>query len=135
MRLLTFTCPLCGAPRQRFPVRSAWARQAKSACRGCGIVVRSNPRLGMYSLYLLYTQIIAVLAALPSIWAYVTGEWVWLAVIWLVVLVLCGLPGAIRHARSPIVRAELDPNRSYACRPGRVADDDAAEANHDGSTP
>lgn len=135
MRLLTFTCPLCGEPGQRFPVRSAWARQAKSPGRGCGVVVRSDPRLGMYSLYVLYTQIIAVLAALPLIWAYVTGEWVWLAVILLVILVLCGFPGAIRHARSPIVRAGPDPNRSYVRRPGRLPDDPTAQFTPGSSSP
>ncbi len=82
MRLLTFTCPLCGAAGQRFPLLSASRRQAKTACRGCGVMLRSDPRLGLHTLYLLYTQIIVLLAALPMIWAYALGRWFWLAVIW-----------------------------------------------------
>lgn len=118
MRLLTFTCPLCGAAGQRFPLLSASRRQAKTACRECGVVLRSDPRLGLHTFYLLYTQIIVLLAALPMIWAYALGRWFWLAVIGVVVLVLSWLPGVIRHARSPIVLACRDPDYSYARRPG-----------------
>ncbi len=117
MRLLTFTCPLCGAAGQRFPRRSAWKRQARVACRGCGVVLRSDPRLGLHTLYLLYTQVIVMLAALPMIWAYASGRWLWLAAIWAVVFALSWFPGVIRHARSPIVRAWRDPDYSYARRP------------------
>ncbi|WP_414492637.1 hypothetical protein [Stenotrophomonas maltophilia] len=135
MRLLTFTCPLCGAHGQRFPLRSAGKRHAQTYCRGCNVVLRSDPRLGMHSLYLLYTQVIIVLASLPLIGAYVTGEWAWLGMIWLVVLVLCWFPGTIRHARSRIVRAALDPNRSYARRPAVSTTNAAsvpAQARHAG---
>lgn len=117
MRLLTFTCPLCGAAGQRFPRRSAWKRQARVACRGCGVVLRSDPRLGLHTLYLLYTQVIVTLAALPMIWAYASSRWLWLAAIWAVVFALSWFPGVIRHARSPIVRAWRDPDYSYARRP------------------
>ncbi|WP_286070260.1 hypothetical protein [Stenotrophomonas sp. 57] len=110
MRLMTFTCPLCAAAGQRFPLHSAGKRQARTACRGCGVVLRSDPRLGMHTLYLLYAQFIATLAVFPLIWASTLGRWFWLAA------VLCWLPGMIRHARSRICRATPDPNRSYARR-------------------
>ena len=54
----------------------AGKRQARTACRGCGVVLRSDPRLGMHSLYLLYTQFIAMLAVFPMIWAYTPGSMV-----------------------------------------------------------
>ncbi len=116
MQWMTFSCPLCGAAGQRFPLRSAGKRQARTACRGCGVVLRSDPRLGMHSLYLLYTQFIAMLAGFPMIWAYTLGRWFWLTAIWALVSALCWLPGMIRHARSRICRATPDPNRSYARR-------------------
>lgn len=120
MRLMTFTCPLCAAAGQRFPLHSAGKRQARTACRGCGVVLRSDPRLGMHTFYLLYTQFIAMLAVFPVIWTYTLGRWFWLAAIWALLSVLCWLPGMIRHARSPIVRATPDPNRSYARRMPQV---------------
>ncbi|EMR4106662.1 MULTISPECIES: hypothetical protein [Stenotrophomonas] len=135
MRLLTFTCPLCGAAGQRFPLLSASRRQAKTACRGCGVVLRSDPRLGLYTLYLLYTQIIVMLAALPMIWAYASGRWFWLAAIWAVVLMLSWVPGAIRHARSPIVRAWRDPDYSYARRPGATTTRAAANPGQGSDVP
>jgi len=70
----------------------------------------------MHTFYLLYTQFIAMLAVFPVIWAYTLGRWFWLAAILALLSVLCWLPGMIRHARSPIVRATPDPNRSYARR-------------------
>lgn len=108
MRLMTFICPLCGASGQRFPLRFAGRRQAKMSCRRCRVELRSDPRLGTYTLYLLYTQVVILVAALPLIGASVAGEWVRLGTICLVVLVLCWFPGVIRHARSPIVRACRD---------------------------
>ena len=117
MRLFTFTCPLCGAQRQRFPMRTACKRRAQVSCRECGIDVRSDPPLGTYLLYVLYAEVITLLASLALVVAYVTSQWAWLGAIWLVAIVLCWFPGAIRHARSPIVRAMPDPNRSYARRP------------------
>ena len=87
-----------------------------TACVGCGVLLRSDPRLGMHTLHLLYTQLIATLAVFPVIWAYTLGRWFWLAAIWALVPVLCWLPGMIRHARSRICRATRDPNRSYARR-------------------
>ncbi|WP_439449232.1 hypothetical protein [Stenotrophomonas sp. ATs4] len=135
MRLLTFTCPFCGAAGQRFPLRSASTRQAKTPCRGCGVVLRSDPRLGLHTLYLLYTQIIVLLAALPMIWAYALGRWFWLAVIWAVVLALCWFPGVIRHARSPIMRDCRDPDYSYARRPGASTTRAAANAGQGSDVP
>ncbi|MEX7642474.1 hypothetical protein [Stenotrophomonas maltophilia] len=135
MRLLTFTCPLCGAAGQRFPLLSASRRQAKTACRGCGVMLRSDPRLGLHTLYLLHTQIIVLLAALPMIWAYALGRWFWLAVIWAVVLALCWFPGVIRHARSPIMRACRDPDYSYARRPGASTTRAAANAGQGSDVP
>ena len=117
MRLMSFICPLCGASGQRFPLRFAGRRQAKMSCRRCRVELRSDPRLGTYTLYLLYTQVVILVAALPLIGASVAGEWVRLGTICLVVLVLCWFPGVIRHARSPIVRACRDPDYSYARRP------------------
>ncbi|HYQ23151.1 hypothetical protein [Stenotrophomonas sp.] len=116
-RLLTFTCPLFRAPGQRFPLRSADERQAQAPCTACGVVLRSDPPLGMHSLYLVCTQILLMLAVLPLIWAIATGQWVWAGMIWLVLYVLCWFLGAVRHARSKIVRAVRDPNYSYARRP------------------
>ncbi|WP_075675932.1 MULTISPECIES: hypothetical protein [Stenotrophomonas] len=127
MRVLTFTCPLCGAAGQRFPLLSASRRQAKTVCRGCGVVLRSDPRLGLHTLYLLYTQIVVLLAALPMIWAYASGRWFWLAAIWAAVSVLSWFPGVIRHARSPVVRASRDPDYSYARRPGGPSTGSTAE--------
>ncbi len=118
-RLLTFTCPFCGASGQRFPLRSADKRQAQTPCAGCGVVLRSDPPLGIHSLYLVCTQILLMLAALPLIWAIAKGAWVWVGMIWLVLYVLDWFLGAVRHARSPIVRAVRDPNYSYARRPAR----------------
>lgn len=135
MRLLTFTCPLCGAAGQRFPRRSAWKRQARVACRGCGVVLRSDPRLGLHTLYLLYTQVIVTLAALPMIWAYASSRWLWLAAIWAVVFALSWFPGVIRHARSPIVRAWRDPDYSYARRPGATAACAAADPGQGSDVP
>ncbi|MFL6958171.1 hypothetical protein ACJ7C5_10425 [Nocardiopsis yanglingensis] len=135
MRLPTFTCPRCGAAGQRFPLLSASRRQAKTACRECGVVLRSDPRLGLHTFYLLYTQIIVLLAALPMIWAYALGRWFWLAVIWAVVLALCWVPGSIRHARSPIVRAWRDPDYSYARRPGASTTRAAANAGQGSDVP
>ncbi|WP_343650079.1 hypothetical protein [Stenotrophomonas sp.] len=117
MRLVTFTCPLCGAHRQRFPMRTAWKSRAQVSCRECGIVVCSNPPRGTHLLYLLYAEVITLLASLALVVAYVLDAWAWLGAIWLVAMVLCWFPGAIRHARSPIVRAVRDPNYSYARRP------------------
>lgn len=134
MRLLTFTCPLCGAAGQRFPLLSASRRQAKTACRGCGVVLRSDPRLGLHTLYLLYTQIVVLLAALPMISAYASGRWFWLAAI-CVVLVLSWFPGVIRHARSPIVRAWRDPDYSYARRPGATTTRAAANSGQGSDVP
>ncbi|WP_223276874.1 MULTISPECIES: hypothetical protein [Stenotrophomonas] len=82
---------------------------------------------GLHTLYLLYTQIVVLLAALPMIWAYASGRWFWLAAIWAVVLVLSWFPGVIRHARSPIVRACRDPDYSYARRPGGPSTGGTAE--------
>ena len=135
MRLLTFTCPLCGAAGQRFPLLSASRRQAKTACRGFGVVLRSDPRLGLHTLYLLYTQIVVLLAALPMISAYASGRWFWLAAIWAVVLVLSWFPGVIRHARSPIVRAWRDPDYSYARRPGATTTRAAANSGQGSDVP
>ncbi|MCI1111666.1 hypothetical protein MOQ26_11545 [Stenotrophomonas maltophilia] len=135
MRLLTFTCPLCGAAGQRFPRRSAWKRQARVACRGCGVVLRSDPRLGLHTLYLLYTQVIVTLAALPMIWAYASSRWLWLAAIWAVVFALSWFPGVIRHARSPIVRAWRDPDYSYARRPGATTTRAAANPGQGSDVP
>lgn len=135
MRLLTFTCPLCDAAGQRFPRRSAWKRQARVACRGCGVVLRSDPRLGLHTLYLLYTQVIVTLAALPMIWAYASSRWLWLAAIWAVVFALSWFPGVIRHARSPIVRAWRDPDYSYARRPGATAACAAADPGQGSDVP
>lgn len=112
MRLLTFTCPLCGAAGQRFPRRSAWKRQARVACRGCGVVLRSDPRLGLHTLYLLYTQVIVTLAALPMIWAYASSRWLWLAAIWAVVFALSWFPGV---ARTKPDRARLARSRLQLC--------------------
>jgi len=134
MRLLTFTCPLCGAAGQRFPLLSA-SRRPKTACRGCGVVLRSDPRLGLHTLYLLYTQIVVLLAALPMISAYASGRWFWLAAIWAVVLVLSWFPGVIRHARSPIVRAWRDPDYSYARRPGATTTRAAANSGQGSDVP
>jgi hypothetical protein len=75
-----------------------------------------GPTTGMHSLYLLYTQFIAMLAVFPMIWAYTLGRWFWLTAIWALVSALCWLPSMIRHARSRICRATPDPNRSYARR-------------------
>lgn len=55
MRLFTFACPMCVADRQRFSILSALARRPKKLCRGCGIVLRSRPSMGVYLLFLLYT--------------------------------------------------------------------------------
>lgn len=118
MRVMTFICPLCGTSGQRFLLRFAGRRQAKMSCRRCRVELRSDPRLGTYTLYLLYTQVVILVAALPLIGASVAGEWVRLGMICLVVLMLCWFPGVIRHARSPIVRACRDPDYSYAHRPG-----------------
>ncbi len=117
VRILTFACPLCGAHGQRFPLRSADKRQAQAPCTGCGVVLRSDPPLGVHSLYLVCTQMLLMLAVLPLLWAIATGEWVWAGMIWLVLYVLCWLLVAVRHARSKIVRAVRDPNYSYARRP------------------
>lgn len=135
MRLMTFICPLCGASGQRFPLRFAGRRQAKMSCRRCRVELRSDPRLGTYTLYLLYTQVVILVAALPLIGASVAGEWARLGMICVVVLVLCWLPGAIRHARSQIVRATLDPNRSYARRPGVSSKNVAAAPAQGSDTP
>ena len=83
MRLMTFICPLCGASGQSFPLRS------KTSFRGCRVELRSDPRLGTYTPYLLYTQVIILVAALPLVGAGVAGEWARLGMICLVVLVLC----------------------------------------------
>lgn len=98
-------------------------------------MLRSDPRLGLHTLYLLYTQIIVLLAALPMIWAYALGRWFWLAVIWAVVLALCWFPGVIRHARSPIMRACRDPDYSYARRPGASTTRAAANAGQGSDVP
>lgn len=98
-----------------------------TACVGCGVVLRSDPRLGLHTLYLLYTQIVVLLAALPMIWAYASGQWFWMAAIWAAVSVLSWFPGVIRHARSPIVRACRDPDYSYARRPGGPSTGSTAE--------
>ncbi|MBH1838835.1 hypothetical protein I5W21_04125 [Stenotrophomonas maltophilia] len=137
MRLMTSICPVCGTSGQRFPLRFARKRQAKMSCRGCRVELRSDPRLGTYSLYLLYTQVIILVSALPLIGASVAGEWARLGMICVVVLVLvlCWLPGAIRHARSQIVRATLDPNRSYARRPGVSSKNVAAAPAQGSDTP
>jgi hypothetical protein len=91
--------------------------------------------LGTYTLYLLYTQVVILVAALPLIGASVAGEWVRLGVICLVVLVLCWFPGVIRHARSPIVRACRDPDYSYARRPGASTTHAAANPEQSSDTP
>lgn len=135
MRLMTFICPLCGASGQRFPLRFAGRRQAKTSCRGCRVELRSDPRLGTYTLYLLYTQVVILVAALPLIGASVAGEWVRLGMICLVVLMLCWLPGVIRHARSPIVRACRDADYSYARRPGASTAHAAANPEQCSDTP
>ena len=135
MRLMTFICPLCGASGQRFPLRSAGKRQAKTSCRGCHVELRSDPRLGTYTFYLLYAQVIILVAALPLVGAGVAGEWARLGMICLVVLVLCWFPGAIRHARSPIMRACRDPDYSYARRPGVSTTHAAANPGQSSDTP
>lgn len=135
MRLMTFIFPLCGASGQRFPLRFAGRRQAKTSCRRCRVELRSDPRLGTYTLYLLYTQVVILVAALPLIGAGVAGEWVRLGTICLVVLVLCWFPGVIRHARSPIVRACRDPDYSYAHRPGASTAHAAANPEQSSDTP
>jgi hypothetical protein len=99
------------------------------------VVLRSDPRLGLYTLYLLYTQMIVMLAALPMIWAYDSGRRFWLAAIWAVVLMLSWVPGAIRHARSPIVRAWRDPDYSYARRPGATTTRAAANPGQGSDVP
>lgn len=73
MKLLTFTCPPCGAHGQRFPLRSAWRRQAQMPCTGYGVGLRSDPPLGMHSLYLVCMQILLLLATLPVFWAIARG--------------------------------------------------------------
>ncbi|QCZ98779.1 hypothetical protein DL544_19955 [Stenotrophomonas sp. pho] len=134
MRLMTFICPLCGASGQRFPLRFAGRRQAKMSCRRCRVELRSDPRLGTYTLYLLYTQVVILVAALPLIGASVAGEWVRLGTICLVVLVLCWFPGVIRHARSPIVRACRDADYN-ARRPGASTAHAAANPEQRSDTP
>ena len=86
-------------------------------CTGCGVGLRSDPPLGMHSLSLVCMQILLLLATLPVFWAIAKGGWIWAGMIWLVLQVLGWFLGAVRHARSPIVRAVRDPNRSYARRP------------------
>ncbi|WP_081280934.1 hypothetical protein [Stenotrophomonas maltophilia] len=135
MRLMTFICPLCGASGQRFPLRFAGRRQAKMSCRRCRVELRSDPRLGTYTLYLLYTQVVILVAALPLIGASVAAEWVRLGTICLVVLELCWFPGVIRHARSPIVRACRDADYSYARRPGASIAHAAANPEQRSDTP
>lgn len=135
MRLMIFICPLCGASGQRFPLRFAGRRQAKMSCRRCRVELRSDPRLGTYTLYLLYTQVVILVAALPLIGASAAGEWVRLGTICLVVLVLCWFPGVIRHARSPIVRACRDADYSYAHRPGASTAHAAANPEQSSDTP
>lgn len=135
MRLMSFICPLCGASGQRFPLRFAGRRQAKMSCRRCRVELRSDPRLGTYTLYLLYTQVVILVAALPLIGASVAGEWVRLGMICLVVLMLGWFPGVIRHARSPIVRACRDPEYSYAHRPGASTAHAAANPEQRSDTP
>lgn len=66
MRLFTFACPMCVADRQRFSILSALARRPKKLCRGCGIVLRSRPSMGVYLLFLLYTQFIGLIAGLSA---------------------------------------------------------------------
>lgn len=134
MRLMTFICPLCGASGQRFPLRFAGRRQAKMSCRRCRVELRSDPRLGTYTLHLLYTQVVILVAALPLIGASVAGEWVRLGTICLVVLVLCWFPGVIRHARSPIVRACRDADYN-ARRPGASTAHAAANPEQSSDTP
>ncbi|MGO4718251.1 hypothetical protein QIF44_13665 [Stenotrophomonas indicatrix] len=75
MRLFTFACPMCVADRQRFSILSALARRPKKLCRGCGIVLRSRPSMGVYLLFLLYTQFIGLIADFPLIWAYMEQQW------------------------------------------------------------
>lgn len=130
MPWLGFSCPLCGFHGQRFPFLSALKRQAKVPCCGCGVVLRSDPRLGTYTLYVMCTQVFALLLALPLVWAVSARAWGWLGLIVLMGLVPCWMLGAIRHARSPIVRATRDPNRSYARRePMRDAEAPSQDQN------
>jgi hypothetical protein len=113
VRLFTFACPLCAADRQCFSILSALARRPKKLCRGCGIVLRSQPPIGVYLLFLLYTQFIALIAAFPLIWAYMEQQWMAMAALWVAALLLCHVPAMAMHARGTICRDKVDPDRSY----------------------
>ena len=113
MRLFTFACPMCAADRQRFSILSALARRPKKLCRGCGIVLRSHPSIGVYLLFLLYTQFIGLIAGLPLIWAYMEQQWMAMAALWVAALLLCHVPAMAMHARGTICRDKVDPDRSY----------------------
>lgn len=106
-----------------------------TSCRGCRVELRSNPRLGTHMLYLLYMQVIILVAALPLIGTSVAGEWARLGLICLVVVVLCWFPGVIRHTRSPIMRACRDPDYSYARRPGASTTRAAANSGQGSDVP
>lgn len=124
MRWFCFTCPLCGADRQHFPLIT-FRRRVRMRCGGCGVLFRSEPGALAYGLYLLYIQFVALLTCIPVIWAFAGQRWGWLGAIWMTALALCKLPEMALHARSPICRDTPDPDRSYARRPGAV--DQAAQ--------
>lgn len=103
MRLFTVACPMCVADRQRFSILSALARRPKKLCRGCGIVLRSRPSMGVYLLFLLYTQFIGLIAGFRLIWAYMEQQWMAMAALCVAALLLCHVPAMVIHARGTAV--------------------------------
>lgn len=100
--MFAFTCPYCGAHKQRFSLLRSLGRSVRGSCRCCGISVESVLGEGSYVLLLLYAHVLAIIAAFPFVLAVIGHRWLLAVSVAAVFALLVLLPAMAMHARSAV---------------------------------